>query len=146
MVTSCSFCRSVLRRGAISSSPSASAHYISASFWYWRLCRSDFAMSVRRANSSPLLDKSLFATARQRLRLVLLTRRCKPLFPRSARKSNNAFFFSCQHRIAANVLQIPAGAPGTQSCGLHHTHLSFCCSEDRLRDPTPSNPHQRWSA
>jgi hypothetical protein len=33
------------------SSPSASAQYISASFRYWRLCLSDFAMSVRRANS-----------------------------------------------------------------------------------------------
>src|SRR5262245_28640641 len=33
------------------SSPSASAQYISASFRYWRLCRSDFAMSARRANS-----------------------------------------------------------------------------------------------
>src|SRR5215831_18562658 len=33
------------------SSPSASAQYISASFRYWRLCRCDFATSVRRANS-----------------------------------------------------------------------------------------------
>src|SRR5262249_24200450 len=33
------------------SSPSASAQYISASFRYWRPCRSDFVMSVSRANS-----------------------------------------------------------------------------------------------
>src|SRR5262249_47629805 len=33
------------------SSPSASAQYISASFRYWRLCRCDFATSLRRANS-----------------------------------------------------------------------------------------------
>src|SRR5215813_8474255 len=32
------------------SSPSASAQYISASFRYWRLCRSDFATAARRAN------------------------------------------------------------------------------------------------
>src|SRR5262249_19370977 len=36
------------------SSPSASAQYISASFRYWRLCRSDFATTVRRANSFAL--------------------------------------------------------------------------------------------
>src|SRR5207248_8957207 len=36
------------------SSPSASAQYISASFRYWRLCRSDFATTVRRANSFDL--------------------------------------------------------------------------------------------
>src|SRR5262245_4442621 len=33
------------------SSPTASAQYISASFRYRRLSRSDFAMTVRRANS-----------------------------------------------------------------------------------------------
>jgi hypothetical protein len=44
------------------SSPSASAQYISASFRYWRLCRSDFATTVRTL--SPWLDNSLFATAR----------------------------------------------------------------------------------
>src|SRR6266446_1815606 len=36
------------------SSPSASAQYISANFRYWRLCRSDFATTVRRANSFAL--------------------------------------------------------------------------------------------
>src|SRR5947208_3697060 len=36
------------------SSPSASAQYISASFRYWRLCRSDFATTARRANSFAL--------------------------------------------------------------------------------------------
>src|SRR5205823_2284443 len=38
----------------LGSSPSASAQYISASFRYWRLCRSDFATTVRRANSFAL--------------------------------------------------------------------------------------------
>src|SRR5262245_694007 len=40
------------------SSPSASAQYISASFRYWRLCRSDFATIMRRGTLSPWLDKS----------------------------------------------------------------------------------------
>src|SRR5215831_16421365 len=39
--------------GRSDSSPSASAQYISASFRYWRLCRSDFATIMRRANSFP---------------------------------------------------------------------------------------------
>src|SRR5262245_64045377 len=33
--------------GRSGSSPSASAQYISASFRYWRLCRSDFATAAR---------------------------------------------------------------------------------------------------
>jgi hypothetical protein len=37
------------------SSPSASAQYISASLRYWRLWRSDFAPTVRRANSFALV-------------------------------------------------------------------------------------------
>src|SRR2546428_14133471 len=36
------------------SSPSASAQYISASFRYWRQCRSGLATTVRRANSFAL--------------------------------------------------------------------------------------------
>src|SRR5262245_41173316 len=49
-------------------------------FRYWRLCRRDFATIMTERTLSPWLDNSLFATAWQRLRLVLLTRRGKPVF------------------------------------------------------------------